>query len=369
MSKIEKTVCHVIHSFDHIGGAENVIISLLNNLDTTCRHVICSLTTIGQIKCRVNNAHVSYYALNKKEGNDPLLPYRLYKVFRKEKVTVVHLRGWATLLEGYLAAKLSRVPRIIYSEHGRHFEDVWNNKKINVCVKKYFFDHVDFLMTVSSELKSELAELYNVKRTITVIRNGVDSDTFKPGEKKRIRKMLGFNENKPIIGVVGRLVSGKGVQEFIEGIQSNKLNAHIVIVGDGPLMPKLKNQIINSGLENTVHLLGSRNDVAELMRSFDLLAMPSQSEGLSNVILEAMSSGLPVIGFNVGGNIELIDSGAGGYLCALNDWDDFFLNVSKLVDDSILSQQFGDYNQHKIAESFSLTNMYRSYEKIYFGDR
>jgi glycosyltransferase involved in cell wall biosynthesis len=60
------------------------------------------------------------------------------------------------------------------------------------------------------------------------------------------------------------------------------------------------------------------------MCAFDLLAMPSQSEGLSNVILEAMSSGLPVVGFNVGGNKELIDSDAGGYLCELNDWDDFF---------------------------------------------
>jgi hypothetical protein len=148
MSSKEKTVCHVIHSFDHIGGAENVIISLLNNLDNSCKHVVCSLTTIGQIKNRVNNKNVSYYALKKKEGNDPFLPYRLYKVFRKENVSVVHLRGWATLLEGYLAAKLSRVPRIIYSEHGRHFEDVWNNKKLNIIVKRFLFSQEKVFMNL-----------------------------------------------------------------------------------------------------------------------------------------------------------------------------------------------------------------------------
>ena len=362
----KKTICHVIHSFDHIGGAENVIINLLNNLDDTCKHVVCSLTAIGQIKNRVKNKNVSYYALNKNEGNDFFLPYRLYKVFRKEKVTVVHLRGWATLLEGYVAAKLSRVPRVIYSEHGRHFDDVWNNKKLNIIVKRYLFSHVDRLMTVSSELKNELAALYKIKRAITVIRNGVDSDKFKSGEKKEIRVRLGFDGDMPIIGLVGRLVPGKNVHEFIEKIKKYKLNAQIIVVGDGPMLAQIKHQITTCQLERQVCLLGARNDVADLLRIFDILAMPSQSEGLSNVIIEAMSSSLPVVAFDVGGNRELIDSAAGGYLCELNDWDDFFSKVLVLVDDQNLSRQFGDYNQEKIVQSFSLTNMYRSYEKLYF---
>lgn len=368
MNNQQKTVCHVIHSFDHVGGAENVIISLLNNLDSTSKHVVCSLTTIGQIKNRVNNKNVSYYALNKKEGNDPFLPYRLYKVFRKEKVSVVHLRGWATLLEGYIAAKLSRVSRIIYSEHGRHFEDVWHDKKLKIIVKRYLFSHVDRLMAVSSELKSELAKLYDIKRYITVIRNGVDSAKFKPGEKKRLRNRLGFDEYTPIIGIVGRLVPGKNVHEFIDKIPGYKVKAQIVVVGDGPLLEIIKQQIVTCQLENQVCLLGSRNDVADLLRVFDLLAMPSQSEGLSNVIIEAMSTGLPVVGFNVGGNKELIDSNLGGYLCELNDWDDLFCKISALVEDQNLIRQFGDYNRKKIVDSFTLTNMYGSYEKLYFGE-
>lgn len=363
-----KIVCHVIHSFDHIGGAENVIVNLLNNQNDDCKHIVCSLTSIGQIKNRVNNKKVTYHALNKPEGNDPFLPYRLYKVFKEEKVSVVHLRGWACLLEGYIAAKIAGVPRVIYSEHGRHFEDVWENKKINISVKRYLFKRVDRLMTVSSQLCDEIKELYSIQRYIHVVRNGVNTDKFKPENKHLLRKHYGFDDDAKIVGIVGRLVPGKGIEEFLTTLPRDAMQHQVVIVGDGPLIADIKRILHELGLDNCVSLLGSRNDVADLMKVFDLLCMPSQSEGLSNVILEAMSTALPVVAFSVGGNTELIDPGKGGFLSPLNDWAQFHTAIDTLLRDRHLLDEFGAYNRSKILESFSLISMFKRYDELYFSN-
>ncbi len=366
---VKNKICHVIHSFDHIGGAENVIINLLNNFSSEIKQVVCSLTTVGKIQERVFNKNVIYYALNKKEGNDITLPFKLYKVFKNEEVSVVHLRGWATLLEGYLAAKFSSVSRIVYSEHGRHFDDVWNSKKVNVYVKRYLFNHVHRLMTVSSELKDEMRQLYGIQSPVTVIRNGVDSLKFQPGPKEAACQALGIDTGKPLIGIIGRLVPGKAVGEFLDNLCNHALDAQVIIVGTGPLSSDLQKKIVSNSLDSQVFMLGDRADIPEIMQALDVLAMPSLSEGLSNVILEAMSSGLPVVAFDAGGNKELIEHNDGGYLVPLRDWDSFFEKLLYLTANAQTARMLGQFNRNKVIENFSLEKMYDSYQELYFGNK
>ncbi len=132
-------IAHVVYSFSTIGGLENGLINLLNNLDPgRFFHVVCSLTGLGNIVDRVKNHNVTYHALGKREGNDLRVPFLLWKVFRQEKINVVHLRNWATMVEGYVAARAANISKIIYSEHGRHFEDIWQKKSSSLLFTVIF---------------------------------------------------------------------------------------------------------------------------------------------------------------------------------------------------------------------------------------
>jgi sugar transferase (PEP-CTERM/EpsH1 system associated) len=359
-------ICHVIHSFSHIGGAENGIINIVNKLvDQSVLHVICALTNIGDIRKRVKSDNVIFHELNKREGNDIRVPFKLAKIFMKEKISVVHLRGWATMAEGILGARMAGVNKVIYSEHGRHFDDVWQHKKLKYTIKRFLFSRVDSVMAVSRELGREITELYRLCRPVEVVTNGVDLSRFCPKERGELRARLGWGEEEKVVGVVGRLCEGKGIERMVGEFLDTRLSARLVIVGDGPLRECVESILCKHDYKSNVSLLGPRDDVAELLNCFNVLALPSASEGMSNVLLEGMASGVSVVAFRVGGNHELIDSGQGGFLVEHDDWKGFFSSIRCLIDDPCLADKMGIYNRHKTVNQFSLEQMISNYKKLY----
>lgn len=359
-------IAHVLYSFDEIGGLENGVINLLNNLPSDqSRHIICALTKTGSLEDRVKIKNVHYYSLNKREGNDLTLPLRLWKIFRDEQVDVVHLRNWVTMVEGYLAARLAHVNRVIYSEHGRHFEDLEEGKRINTLIKKYIFKKVDYLLAVSNQLGTEMTYRYGLERDIRVISNGVDTNRFCPMTRSVTRKQLGLNENEPVIGTVSRLDKVKNLDRFLNVSIKGQFPAKIVIAGDGPEKDRLS-QIVNEyDAMGQVMLLGNRSDIPIILNCLDVFILPSQSEGMSNVLLEAMSCGLPVVAFDVGGNRELIDDRLGGFLIEPGDFDIFLQALRKLIDSPGLRADMGVYNNRKIIDNFSIHKMVKSYADLY----
>ncbi|NCU32679.1 MAG: glycosyltransferase, partial [Candidatus Moranbacteria bacterium] len=335
MNKKKIVIAHVVYSFNDIGGMENGLINILNNLNADLfTHVVCSLTTLGKIKERVAANNVQYIALGKKEGNDPLLPWKLFKVFSRVKADVVHLRNWPTMVEGYVAAKLAQTPKIIYSEHGRHFEDVWQEKKIVTAIHRYILNHVDIAFCVSAAVAYEMHNLYNMTRDVKTIINGVDTEKFRPREKSDAKGIFNFSEDEKIVGTVGRLVSGKNLDQLIVDFLEHCSKGQLIIVGDGPEKETLRNLIASYQGDDRVLLTGHLDNIPKVLNAFDLFVLPSASEGLSNVLLEALSAGLPIIAYDVGGNSELINPDLGGILVPQYDRKLFIDNVSKLLNDS-----------------------------------
>ncbi len=360
-------IAHIVYSFDEIGGLENGVINIINSLNSPpFHHVICSLKSLGELQQRVTAQNVSFFSLNKRDGNDISLPFKLFVILRREKVTVVHLRNWVTLVEGYLAAKMARVKNIIYSEHGRHFEDLEDCKTLNTIFKRRLFKRVDTLLTVSSELASEMTERYLVKRSITVVRNGVNTKVFFPSSIEiSLRNSLGLNDSDFVVGSVARLAKGKNYENFITDFLANqKQNVRLVIAGDGPEYAKLEKLIIDNNAQRQIILLGNRDDIPKILRIFDAFVLPSLSEGLSNVLLEAMATGLPLIAYNVGGNPELIDA-KGGFLPELGDDHSFQACIRLLAEDAILCNTMGKNNRLKAEKYFSIDSMVSKYRQIY----
>lgn len=364
MNKIK--IAHVMYSFTHIGGLENGVINIINNLDQNkFFHIICSLTSIGKIANRILSNNVKFIELKKRSGNDLTLPIKLYRIFKKEEIDVVHLRNWAALVEGFIAGKSANVKKIIYSEHGRHFEDVWEKKKIKFYIKRYCFSKVDVLLSVSQNLADELATLYNLKRRIEVIINGVDTGRFQPAPCN-LNILEKEKQNLKLIGTVCRLDPGKNLDQLILDIGAiADSSLKLLIAGDGPERERLEDLIRKNGLLHRVFLLGNRDDVPAILNCLDLFVLPSLSEGLSNVILEAMASGLPVVAYDVGGNRELVQNGKGGFLVPLKDRRALIEAVLKILRNGSLATKMGDFNRNLVLQKFSLPKMAESYERLY----
>ena len=357
-------IAHVVFSFDAIGGLENGLINLINNLDTNrFFHFICSLTGLGNIQSRVRNDNVKYYALSKCEGNDISIPFKLWRIFRQENIDVVHLRNWVTMVEGYVAARMANISRVIYSEHGRHFEDVWGNKKIKSAIHRYVLNHVDIPLCVSGEVAREMEELYDMKQAVKVIINGVDTEKFRPSLGKHLNNDL-ISQSK-VIGTVARLDEGKKLDrliiDFLTGCSAEKL----VIVGDGSEKGTLEDLIDRYDARERVVLAGHLDNIPQVLNSFDIFVLPSASEGLSNVLLEAMSCGLPVVAYDVGGNRELIYHGKGGCLVPYGEGIELILAVNELLLEANKIAEMGAYNRQIAVERFSVKRMVASYAKLY----
>jgi len=139
----------------------------------------------------------------------------------------------------------------------------------------------------------------------------------------------------------------------------------VAIIGDGPERARLKRDVQEQGLQDMVEFLGARDDVADLLRHFDVFVLPSLAEGISNTILEAMASGVPVIATAVGGNVELVADGTTGRLVASNDDHALMAAIHEMVDNRTFAAACGIAGRARAQAVFSLPGMVEAYDALY----
>jgi len=366
MEKIK--LAHVIN-FMSPAGKEIGIVKLLNKLNP--EQFESTLIVIDKVYDLLNldTDKTRLIELNKKKGNDLGLPYRLYRFFKKEKFHIVHTHAWGTVVEGILAAKMARVPVIIHGEHGTFHKDFKRK-----YVQKIFFNWADYLMSVSDVLANEIAETIGINHhKFHTILNGVDVDRFDPNPAKRTayREELGFKETDFIIGTVGRPKPVKNQQMMIHALKEilpKFPQAHVVIVGDTPLdsqRQELQVRATNLGVDNHVHFLGIKEDIPGYLNTFDTFVLPSLREGCSNVLQEAMATGLPIVASNMGGNPELITHQETGLLFNVHDLSEFVNQLLRLINNPKLRAQYGKNARERAVRDFSLQTMIEAYSEFY----
>ena len=173
------------------------------------------------------------------------------------------------------------------------------------------------VLAVSQDLSGCALALGANPDRVHLVRNGVDRQVFRPEAKAAARAALNFPADARLVLFVGNLLPVKGLPVLVEAIaelrRQSAFNLQLAIIGDGNLEPQLRAQTDNAGMREAVHFLGQRRpvEIAGWMNAADLLCLPSESEGLPNVVLEAFSCGCPVVGTAVGGTPELITPGCG----------------------------------------------------------
>ena len=241
-------------------------------------------------------------------------------------------------------------------------------------VQRYACRFADCVLVNADAVKDWLiGEGYDPAK-IVVIRNGVDTARFDaPPEGARIRHELGLGPETPLVAVVGRLTRLKGLEQFLEAtaiLAPRFPDARFLIVGetsphDGWYLTQLQELAARLGVADRVIFTGLRSDVPALLASVDVAVMPSLNEALSNVLLESMAAGAPLVATRVGGTPEALGDGENGLLVPPADSAALAASIATLLNDRELAARLGHAARRRIAERFSVDRMVRSTQELY----
>ena len=367
-------IVHVIHRLG-IGGLENGLVNLINGLpEQDYRHAVVCLTEATDFRSRIRRKDVAIYEMHKREGQDFGLYPRLYRLFRRLRPAVVHTRNLATL-ESQLPAWLAGVPVRIHGEHGWDVFDPDGRSRKYQWLRRAFRPLIHHYVPLSHQLEHYLVERIGVPRErITRICNGVDTDKFHPPREGRepIAGCPFLSPEHVLIGTVGRMHGVKDqttlVRAFIELMRTKpelQKKARLILVGEGPLKSECRTLLHQAGLDELAWFAGERNDIPEVLRGLDVFVLPSRAEGISNTILEAMATGLPVVATRVGGNLELVEHGVTGMLIPPGDPGKMAKSLFSFVEDASMRRQQGQAGLTRVHTHFSLSRMLHAYQGVY----
>lgn len=367
-------IAHVIFRLG-TGGLENGVVNLINNLPAErYRHCVICMTDYTDFRNRIKKDNVQVYCLNKKPGQDIAVYWRLWKLLRIIKPDILHTRNLSAL-EAQLPGALAGIKYRIHGEHGRDVEDIEGTNPRYVFLRRLFQPIVRRYIPMSKDLENWLIKYIKVpSNKISQIYNGVDINQFSIADIKPL-SILPLEFRSPelmLIGTVGRQAPVKDqitlVKAFIHLIQNNQDARHLVrliLVGTGTVQSKLRDLCLEAGIEKLVWFAGERQDIASIMQTLDLFVLPSINEGISNTILEAMASGLPVIATNVGGNPELVKNNQTGYLVSKQNPIEMAKAFNKYIDDPALLKSHGKAGRLLCEKKFSLQRMVDDYIQVY----
>ncbi len=304
-------ILHIVFSMD-AGGLENGIVNVANHLDedTFDIHIVC-LERAGAFASRLKPS-VKLYVLGRTgTGFSIDLLNRLRHLVNHLQPDLIRTHNLGPLAYGSLAVNLGLNYPILHSEHGKLQPADTTFRRL--LERRLLYLTCRGVLTVSSELEKAIAALSVFPSKVFTLRNGVDTERFKPGDAASARTAIGLPTNCLCIGMIGRLIELKRHEEMVKAFEQLCVefeHLHLLLVGnDGPLKERVHTVIQASPYSHRIHLLPFRADPEVYYHAMDLLVMPSLTEGLANVVLEGMASGLPLLVHHACGNAEVAGDG------------------------------------------------------------
>ena len=292
------------------GGAQRYVYDLATSLPKDQFQVVVAFGQPGLLALKLKEAGIlTHPILSLERDVSPLADiqsfFELFRLFRKEKPDVVHLNSSKAAGIGALAARSTGVPRIIFTAHGWPF---WEQRNPISRGLIYFFSWLTALLShnvivVSNYDLSVAKKMPFIGHKTTRIYNGIDLNS-PLGSADVVRHS--FPKGVRITGTIGELTHNKNLISLIEQAKNNPA-MYVAIVGEGEDRLYLTKKIEEYGLTSRVKLFGFM-PASEVLRGFDVFALPSLKEGLPYVLLEAKAAGLPIVANRVGGVGEILDA-------------------------------------------------------------
>lgn len=261
----------------------------------------------------------TYYLSKKKflRVLNPGIIYKLVKILKDEKVDIVHCHQHQATTYGNIAAIIAKKPVVIAHVHGLNRSKNPRRKFANQVTLRW----VNKILTVGEAVRGDVIKANPGVRPekIVSIGNSIDCNRFAKAQitKAGAKEKIGLEPNSFVFGTVGRLAPTKGYSYLITAFARAKRqipSAHLVLVGDGRLRSNLEKVASETAAADSIHFLGRRDDISQLLKAMDVFVISSIAEGLPRTLLEAMAGGVLCIGTNVGGVSEILADGEFGCL-------------------------------------------------------
>jgi glycosyltransferase involved in cell wall biosynthesis len=340
------------------GGMKKHLYLLLEKIDKNKFHPIL----IGNQKsCEEFKVEKIFLPVKEKilPREDFLVLKKIIEIVKKEKINLIHCHGYKTAYLGAIVNLFLKIPVILtihnYLFYGNKKFEKKLQKKIFKIISRYFSK----IITVSNDLKKYLENMGIDSKKIKTIYNGIEIENE---NTKRIEK------NYKIAGVISRFVPQKGIIYFIKCIPvvlKEIKNVKFLIIGEGPEKENLIKEIKELNIENFVEILPYQKNISSFLKSFDLLVVPSISEGAGIIILEAMANKLPVVATRVGGIPEIVKHNETGILVEPANIGELSSAIIKLLKEEKLAEKMGESAREIVKEKFDINLMIKETEKLY----
>jgi glycosyltransferase involved in cell wall biosynthesis len=348
------------------GGAEMYAFSLASNLDRNRYHVIlCALDQGGALEPEICRSGIPYFVMHRRPGIQLGLMWKLFLLFRKTGVEVVHTHHFNQLFYSAIGARLAGA-RLIHTEHSVEFCSRWDLR----LALRLLCGLCDKVVAVGSHGERTLRQRVGIPpHKLRVIPGGVKlSNSSEP--KYEARRTLGLSQDARVATIVARLYPEKNHRMLLsafDAVRRHVPGAQLLIVGEGVEETAISAEISRLGLTDLVHMLGVRRDISRILAASDVFLLSSHREAFPIAVLEAMAAELPVIATAVGDLPSILEDGVTGRLIGPGDTQAFACAIIDVLNDPVGARRMGRQARRSVA-AFGLAKMVENYEALYAGN-
>ena len=347
-----------------------MLVGVLGNLEPSrFRSIVCCIQDRGALADEVEALGVPVFALDhmQRGGYDRRVVPALRRLMREQKIDLVHTHLYHANFYGRIAAVLESIP-VIASVHNTYTRTKWHRRLINSFLARRTFA----LTAGSREVERDLVEIDRAPPgKIVRLPNCIDLarvDTTLTRENARLQ--LGFRAGDHIIGTVGRAEEQKGQAFLLEAFaqvraSSGNNSLKLLVVGDGRLLPRLKEQAVRLGIAEHCRFPGNIARLADVYRAMDMFVLPSLWEGLSLALLEAMAAEVPVIATDVGGSREVLGENKFGLIIPPQSAEAIVNAVAKIFADPAATAIRTSTGAKHVSANFSVKSLAARLSALY----
>lgn len=358
-------------SSNELFGAERWILALVRYCDTSrVENIVFTIkdsptARIDLIK-RADELGFSTDLIHASGPFDPRTIFRTVGLIKKHNVDILHTHGYKSDIIGYIAARLAGIP-IISTPHG---SELSNDSKMNFYNRlgDQFLKWIDLVVPVSDGLKDEYIQKGFKDNKVKVIKNGVDilevEEVLPDTDLSAMKRDTGIK----IVGYVGQLIHRKGLPNLIKAMKTvtDIMAVKLILIGDGAMRGELEKMAADEGITDSIELLGFRTDRIEIMKCFDVFALPSYLEGIPRVIMESMAARVPVIASDIPGVREIVKHDKTGLMVPVDSPDILADHILDLLNDSAKAGRIADNAFEHVRINHSAERMAHEYTELFY---
>ncbi|MEO5679859.1 MAG: glycosyltransferase [Acidimicrobiales bacterium] len=340
---------------------------------TRFRHIVVTLGQRNELHDALERRGVAAFALGSCFRREyPVGLARLVLLLRREHVDILQTHMFEPSILGLLAGRIARVPIVLVTRHHSDFTTVFD-KPVHRWLDRQQALRADLVLAASEAVRRSMIELEHVPpERIVVHRYGYEFDTLRPQltevSRAALRRDLGVQGGDPLLAVIARLSSDKGLPYLFEALprlREEWPGLRVVLAGTGPLRAELEALVASAGLAGVVTFLGWRSDAHRIMEAADAVVHPTLHEAFCSVIIEAMALERPLVTTDVAAAPEQVDTGETGILVPARDPEALSRAIHRLLVDPEAAAAMGREARRRVVERFNFPKMMRLYEETY----